>query len=1537
MLKYYSSIVFSVLVLATGLSASEPTDVIDTHEWTKKPSTSLDSSITAPEANYASAGKEVEIEKDYGKSILRYSNDGDVVGIEHYLSDESGRLSFYKLERFIWEKKNLIGQWVEDAQGKINVFQKMSYDRKGQLVEERIYGNLSGKNEFSLTLGKDGTPNCKGCESYAKSYRYSEEGRVIREEEGNGKVVLYTYKPDTDLIIQKLICDNEKILIRYFYQYDEKGKVTEIVQDDGLRSSPDDLYGITERRFVRVISEGNGVERVEETYYDLPTGREISMRTVRNTYSDKGLLQKQDVFDSLGNERYSSFFEYDKNGKPSRSIGPMGNVGTFKYDDRGRKVYEQTGRTDSWTEFVYNDQDQLLRRVKKNFKGESYSTSVAYDENGRKVAETDGTGNVTSYELDGFGREIKVIYPAVLNEHGQLIHPEKRKVYDISGNIIEEVDAKGYVTRRKYNSHGEETEVVYPDGSVEKYEYHRDGTLAKAIGKNGSYTCYTYDVLARAIKAETYTGNGHLLGVTSGTYNAYHLTSSTDASGHTTLYYYDGAGRQLSITEITEDGCKHVAFEYNPLGQLHCKREWFGENITDAKVSIMEYDYSGKIIEQRTEDGNGKALRRVSYSYDADGNRSSLSTYTQDGRTPERMETTYSFRGEPSRVKDALGNVTVTTYNDTFRNDRGQRVLQRKVTDPLGFMTVSTMDAMGREELIVRKDPYGKVLLQKEIRYDVSGNKARETIVDIQNGKVLKRVSVVRDYGPCNRLEMLVEAEGTPLQKQYTYVYGNSGEQLARVKPDGVQLRYEYDSVGRVSHYRASDNTFHYEYQYDRNHRVVAVLDHVNQSVSRRSYDEFGRMVSEKLANDLTIRNDHDSLGRRSRLTLHDGSSVEYAYNAVDMKSIKRVSSRGKIEYQHTYEDYDLSGRVLKERLIDGMSTATYQRDAVGRLTAIRSPFWSADLPKGSYDAVGNLLALNVKDSIGELNFRFTYDKQYRVASERGMESHSYAYDNLQNCIQKDGQKYSINELNQLEYDGNFTYQYDINGNLVKRTIDDNCVNYGYDALGRLTEVCEDENLKVNYTYDVFNRRMGKRLHQWDKKSSSWKLLGELRFLYDNKKEIGAVDSSGKIVELRILGKGHGAEVGAAVAFELDGKAYMPTHDHRGDITSLVDPVQGKVVETYRYSAFGEEQIFDSNGQRVSSSQLGNPWRFSSKRYDEETGLLYFGGRYYDPSLSRWMTPDPMGFGDGPNLYAYVHNKPLTAIDLYGHFAVSQMLKNAADIGFSYVVSFLEFSATSVKNAASGLGAILEQIRLDLNGQGYFYELLHDDIEIATGVIGKGEINSLLRVTYINGINSGHDDVITASSLVSSTHGNVNVHYVANPTLGLMTDILNATLMKIEMKPRSTFELVNMWKDLIDEMGGTSGGGKILHYAHSCGGMITSCAKDFMTKDELAMIEVRTMASAEIIRDGYFAKTTNYISVRDGVPMVDVSGYLQADPFGVLQGCMCPMETNVVWLGNWYDGWPLVDHTTYSDTYKSLILTLGESFVEEYGAVPAAG
>jgi RHS repeat-associated protein len=200
----------------------------------------------------------------------------------------------------------------------------------------------------------------------------------------------------------------------------------------------------------------------------------------------------------------------------------------------------------------------------------------------------------------------------------------------------------------------------------------------------------------------------------------------------------------------------------------------------------------------------------------------------------------------------------------------------------------------------------------------------------------------------------------------------------------------------------------------------------------------------------------------------------------------------------------------------------------------------------------------------------------------------------------------------------NYTYHYDDNGNLIDKTTDNKQTRYVYDALDRLIEVHNGSDVTV-YTYDSFHRRLSK-------KQNGVAIL----YLYQNQNEIGALNQ-GEITQLRILGVTYGAEIGGAIALELNGKVYAPIHDPHGNIVALLD-TNGNHVEGYRYTAFGEIQVFPEN-------TVDNPWRFSSKRYDTETGFVYFGRRYYDPVIGRWTTPDPAGYADGPNLYAYVHNR----------------------------------------------------------------------------------------------------------------------------------------------------------------------------------------------------------------------------------------------------------------------------------------------------------
>ena len=83
------------------------------------------------------------------------------------------------------------------------------------------------------------------------------------------------------------------------------------------------------------------------------------------------------------------------------------------------------------------------------------------------------------------------------------------------------------------------------------------------------------------------------------------------------------------------------------------------------------------------------------------------------------------------------------------------------------------------------------------------------------------------------------------------------------------------------------------------------------------------------------------------------------------------------------------------------------------------------------------------------------------------------------------------------------------------------------------------------------------------------------------------------------------------------------------------------IVERYAYSAFGETTVTLDGG-------TGNPYRFTARRQDPETALYYYRARIYSPALGRFLQPDPIGYGDGMNMYAYVGNKPLGYVDPMG-------------------------------------------------------------------------------------------------------------------------------------------------------------------------------------------------------------------------------------------------------------------------------------------------
>ena len=117
--------------------------------------------------------------------------------------------------------------------------------------------------------------------------------------------------------------------------------------------------------------------------------------------------------------------------------------------------------------------------------------------------------------------------------------------------------------------------------------------------------------------------------------------------------------------------------------------------------------------------------------------------------------------------------------------------------------------------------------------------------------------------------------------------------------------------------------------------------------------------------------------------------------------------------------------------------------------------------------------------------------------------------------------------------------------------------------------------------------------------------------------------------------------VGGLLAVSIDGAYYLPCYDNNGNITAYVNE-QGVVVAQYTYDAFGA--TIAQSGAMAGIFRF----RFSTKYYDSESGLCYYGYRFYSPELERWLNRDPLKENGGVNLYSFASNNSVTKIDFWG-------------------------------------------------------------------------------------------------------------------------------------------------------------------------------------------------------------------------------------------------------------------------------------------------
>ena len=196
---------------------------------------------------------------------------------------------------------------------------------------------------------------------------------------------------------------------------------------------------------------------------------------------------------------------------------------------------------------------------------------------------------------------------------------------------------------------------------------------------------------------------------------------------------------------------------------------------------------------------------------------------------------------------------------------------------------------------------------------------------------------------------------------------------------------------------------------------------------------------------------------------------------------------------------------------------------------------------------------------------------------------------------------------------------------------------YQYDPKNRLTGITYPSGATSSFKYDPF----GSRISVTDTTGK------QSRFFYDFRNILLEIDQMGS-TEARYSS---GLSPDSWLSMEQNGASYFYHRDGLGSITQLSD-AGGAVAQSYEYDAFGNIT------QQVGS--IENPFVFTGREKDFESGLQYHRTRYYDPSMGRFITKDNFfGFQRKPSSlhkYLYTENNPSSYVDNNGQFAFIPLL-----------------------------------------------------------------------------------------------------------------------------------------------------------------------------------------------------------------------------------------------------------------------------------------
>ena len=843
--------------------------------------------------------------------------------------------------------------------------------------------------------------------------------------------------------------------------------------------------------------------------------------------------------------------------------------------------------------------------------------SYTYDALGRLIRVTDPLNNTIVYTYDpNLG-----LMTQITNERSDLLniaYNEAGQASQLSTCIAQ--------TKFSYNPGLNKTYVLeaHPKGDhITTYAYDQQGRLIKKTGSCCGYnTQYEYD-------------------------NDQNVNQALDANGNTLRMSHDDKGNPVQLTD--------------PLGN---KQAFAFEASMNRPISIK--DKKGMETKMR---------------YDAKGN---LLTLTQ--ALDVTTDFTYDSKGNVTGIKDGNGNQVRMVYNanndvTTLRDAYGEENFTydgannlNTSTDANGNTFSFNYDALNR--LISAVDPLNN---QLQYEYDEASNLKRE--ID-PNGNAraygydehnrLKEVSTPAgktrySYDAVDNLTALTDANGHSNQFDYNdrnllveerdamgfktkYDYDGNGNVMTKIDANGNSAIYNYDALNRLTRKTYLGNTDNYEY--DENNNLINASNN-EISISFR-YDALNRLIEKTVNNwGKSIRYEYDKAGNRTKMIDPNGGSTTYTW---DLNN--RLTQISNPRSETTSFTYDNAGRLLQQQHFNGTITA-YTYDRANRLIALtHSRSGNAVIASYSYTYDKNGNRLSMTDHTGGRS-TYVYDADNRLirVNYASGTTEAYTFDGAGNrqSLVKNGTatNYNYDAADRLLAAGNASYTFDKSGNLISKTQAGQITRYGYNGENRLIEVQLPDGKKVQYQYDPF----GNRISQSSNGTTT-------RYFHDGDNVLMELDGNNQVLARYTAA----LTMDSWISMERSGQSLAYHTDGLGSVTALTG-VNQTLQATYTYDAYG--QVLAETGNII------NPFTFTGRERDTQTGLFYFRSRYYDPNVGRFISKDfYRGNTKIPgtiNRYAYTQNNPINFRDPQGKFVQFIPILIEAGIALYKAYEFISF------------------------------------------------------------------------------------------------------------------------------------------------------------------------------------------------------------------------------------------------------------------------